>query len=63
MISQVDTGEGTAVVGFIRGLIVGDKEIANWQGRISAKVIEIPKLCRTHDSPTVEAIDHAKGLG
>jgi hypothetical protein len=28
MISQVDTGEGTAVVGFIRGLIVGDKELS-----------------------------------
>lgn len=30
MIAQVNTSEGTAVVGFIRGLVVGDKEIANW---------------------------------
>lgn len=28
MISQVNPGEGTAVVGFIRRLIVGDKELS-----------------------------------
>jgi hypothetical protein len=28
MIAQVNTGEGTAAVDFIRGLIVGDKELS-----------------------------------
>jgi hypothetical protein len=28
MIAQVNTSEGTAVVGFIRGLVVGDKELS-----------------------------------